>query len=588
MKNLCIITLLICIFCLQGFGQSHGIDSLKNAIRTQQNDTNKANNLNILSNKLEVISSYDSSLTFSVSAQKLSEKLGFKKGIADAYVNLGDVYYDRGDYAKALEYDNKALAMFDDINNIKGIATALWKIGSIYDVLGDYAKALEFENRSLPIFSRINDKQGVASTLLNIGNIYGNLDNNTKAEEYYLKALTINREIGSNEGIATNLCSIGITYMQLGDFAKALEYSLNALAIDSSTNNKSGTAYVLGNIGIIYESQGKYAEALSYDLRELKLEQEIGEYDNIAVSEINIGYIYFLLKNYKQAGVYLNSSLDYSKKNGDKLALKGDYFALAALDSAQGNFKTALEDYKRFLIYRDSLINQASTEKITLMEARYTFEMKEDSIRSEHEKENLVRTAEINKRRIINNGSIIILLLTLVLVLVIMNRQKIKREKEKDQLKAEKEAIENELKNAQIVLDDYVKNMVEKNELLEQFKVDVENLKNLKSKEIDEERVEHLEHLNKVTILTEEDWNRFKMLFEQVYKGFFIRLKEKIPNLTQAETRLICLTKLQLDTKQMSGILGVSNSTIKQSRYRLRKKLGLSEEGSIEEIVKSI
>jgi len=78
------------------------------------------------------------------------------------------------------------------------------------------------------------------------------------------------------------------------------------------------------------------------------------------------------------------------------------------------------------------------------------------------------------------------------------------------------------------------------------------------------------------------------VLFEQVHKGFFIRLKEKLPNLTQAETRLICLTKLQLDTKQMAGILGVSNSTIKQSRYRLRKKLGLSEEDNISDISESI
>ena len=409
-----------------------------------------------------------------------------------------------------------------------------------------------------------------------------------KPKSIIFKALPINQEIGNNDGIATNLCSIGITYMLLGDYAKALEYNLKALAIDSSSNNRSGTAYVLGNIGATYETEGKYALALVYDLKQLKIEQEIGEYDNIAVAQINIGYIYTLLKNYTLAKYYLTSSLDSSKKNRDKLAIKGAYFALANLDSVQGNFKTALEDYKEYLVYRDSLINQGSTEKITLMEARYTFKMKEDSIKAEHEKENLVRTAETNKKRIITNSSIIILLLIIVLVLVIMNRQKIKREKEKDQLKAEKEVIEIELKNAKITLDDYIKNMVEKNELLEQFKIDVEKLKSLKTKEIDEERIEQLEHLNKVTILTEEDWNRFKVLFEQVHKGFFIRLKEKLPNLTQAETRLICLTKLQLDTKQMAGILGVSNSTIKQSRYRLRKKLGLSEEDNISDISESI
>jgi DNA-binding CsgD family transcriptional regulator len=65
-------------------------------------------------------------------------------------------------------------------------------------------------------------------------------------------------------------------------------------------------------------------------------------------------------------------------------------------------------------------------------------------------------------------------------------------------------------------------------------------------------------------------------------------LKEKLPDLTQAEIRLVCLTKLNLDTKEMAGILGVSFATIRQSRYRLRKKFGLSDEGGIDDLVNSI
>ena len=152
----------------------------------------------------------------------------------------------------------------------------------------------------------------------------------------------------------------------------------------------------------------------------------------------------------------------------------------------------------------------------------------------------------------------------------------------------EKRRMEDELANAKVMLDEYIHGMVEKNTLLEKFKEDIEELKNLKSKEINEVRIEDLEHLNKATILTEEDWDKFKKLFEQVYKGFFTRLKDKIPDLTQAEIRLVCLTKLKVDTKQMAGILGVSAETIRKSRYRLRKKLGLWEEDSIESIAESI
>jgi len=232
----------------------------------------------------------------------------------------------------------------------------------------------------------------------------------------------------------------------------------------------------------------------------------------------------------------------------------------------------------------------------------YAFNKKVDSTRVEQEKKDIIKTAESNRKSIITGSAIVISLLTLILAFVLVNRQHLKRkkdkmlfeknlvlsEKEKDLLKLEKQHVEDELKNAKTVLDEYIQNMAEKNKLLEEFKVDMEKLKDIKDKERDKERIEKLEYLNKATILTDGDWNKFKYLFEHVHKDFFKRLKEKLPDLTQAEIRLVSLTKLSIGTKQMAGILGVSFDTIKVSRHRLRKKLGLSEGYSLEDIANSI
>jgi len=61
-----------------------------------------------------------------------------------------------------------------------------------------------------------------------------------------------------------------------------------------------------------------------------------------------------------------------------------------------------------------------------------------------------------------------------------------------------------------------------------------------------------------------------------------------LPNLTQAEIRLICLTKLKINTKNMAAIIGVSNTTIEQTRYRLRKKLNLTKEDNLSDIIESV
>ena len=90
------------------------------------------------------------------------------------------------------------------------------------------------------------------------------------------------------------------------------------------------------------------------------------------------------------------------------------------------------------------------------------------------------------------------------------------------------------------------------------------------------------------TILTEDDWKKFRQLFEKVYPGFFIHLKESIPDLSATDTRLLALTKLKLPSKDMASMLGVSYDAVKKAKQRLRKKINLPDEEDLEDLVKLI
>ena len=89
-------------------------------------------------------------------------------------------------------------------------------------------------------------------------------------------------------------------------------------------------------------------------------------------------------------------------------------------------------------------------------------------------------------------------------------------------------------------------------------------------------------------ILTDEHWEEFRGRFEKVHGGYLLRLRTKLPDLSPAETRFMALAKLQLTNKEMSGILGVSPDSIRMMRHRLRRKLNLDEDGSLEEMINSI
>ena len=90
------------------------------------------------------------------------------------------------------------------------------------------------------------------------------------------------------------------------------------------------------------------------------------------------------------------------------------------------------------------------------------------------------------------------------------------------------------------------------------------------------------------TILTDQEWHQFRGWFEQVYPGFAYRLKETFPRLSPAEARFFYLMKLDLSSREIAAMLGISIEAIHKLRYRLRKKLQLEEDGGFETVISKI
>jgi len=556
-------------------------DSLENILKIQRDDTNKVNTLNLLAEKLAQLGFKDSSLLYAKSAIALADRITFKKGKANALNNFGVAYYELGNYPVALKFYLSYLNISQEIGYKKGMIASYGNIGNLYRAQGIYPKALEYTLKSLTLSQEPIYKSNTATSLGNIGLIYQAMGDDTKALDYFFKALSINQEIKNNYSITIDFTNISLSYYQLKDYTKALEYCFKAVALAQEIGFKNISTKDFEIIGGIYSDENDLYKAQDYCNKALKIASETKDIKSVAELYSNLGSICITLKKYKQARILLDSGLVISKKIGNRPTTKDIYLNLAQIDSVLGNYKTSDEEYKQYIIYRDSIINQESIQKITQMELNQQFQKIEDSIKVEQAKAISVKTTEVNRKRAVIYSITAILLLVILLAITLVSRQQAKRKKDKT-------IFERELANAKSILDQYVNALSEKNKLLEQSQVDLEQIRNLKAKEIDENRIEQLEHLNNATLLTEEDWDKFKDLFEKVYKGFFIRLKEKLPDLTPAEIRFICLTKLKVDGKQMANILVVSADTIRKSRYRLRKKLGLSESDSLDDVIASI
>ena len=78
----------------------------------------------------------------------LDTALGDKNGGASCYGNLRTVFHSLGEYGKAKEYLEKALAIRKEIHDKNGVASSHGNLGTMFLSLGEYVKDKKISRKS--------------------------------------------------------------------------------------------------------------------------------------------------------------------------------------------------------------------------------------------------------------------------------------------------------------------------------------------------------------------------------------------------------------------------------------------------------
>ena len=406
MKKSFSIIYFICTFAhlhiyTSAISQNKKIDSLRNILQNSKEDTNKVNSILELTWQLIQVGDYNEAFTYSNKSISLSKKMGFDKGRMKAYNYLGYFYYTQGNYPDALKNYLEELKIIEKAGSKKDLARCFDNIGSVYDQQANSTEALKNYTEAIKIRQALGDKQGISDSYLNIGTSNVNAGNLEEGLNKIRLSLKLREEIGDKKGIA-NACN---------------------------------------NLGAIAGMKGDYVESIKYFRRALDLEKEIGDNENLSVSYYNIGAALIGLKKFDEARDFLNSSFDLAKKIGYKDALQNVFFNLSCLDSAEGRYHAALEDYKSYILYRDSMINEENTKKSVRTQMNFDFSKKQaaDSVKVAEGKKIAVAelNTEVNKRYSLYGG----LILVLVFAIFIFNRFRV-TQKQKVIIESQKELVE--------------------------------------------------------------------------------------------------------------------------------------------------
>ncbi|WP_421874879.1 ligand-binding sensor domain-containing protein [Marinoscillum sp.] len=130
-------------------------------------------------------------------------------------------------------------------------------------------------------------------------------------------------------------------------------------------------------------------------------------------------------------------------------------------------------------------------------------------------------------------------------------------------------------------------NLIQKNEALKSVKDKLEEL--IKSHQrVSGQDIRKALKLIDDSFKQDKDWDDFKLYFEQIYTGFYAKLKVNCPALTTQELRHCALIRLNLSVNECATILGISPDSVKVSRSRIRKKLELEQGQNLTDFILSI
>jgi signal transduction histidine kinase/DNA-binding response OmpR family regulator len=265
--------------------------------------------------------------TYDLDALKRYEELGDKQGIAFCYDDLGNSYYQQGEYERSLDYFLKALKLNRELGSLRHLQLEIGYIGSTYLALGNSPLALAYAFEALKLSEESHDRFGIISSFADVGRAYlglakgeyggalpdslrgTNRDEFLKRSIIYLdKAKVANDDHSNRQLYYETLKTLSEAYDMRGDHKEALEsYKLFSAIKDS-----------------IFSDDNKLKIARQETKRESELKEKQIEINKLSKANANTRVVLLLIG----IGVLLvvtvvvfriNKRLTTEKKTSDKL-----------------------------------------------------------------------------------------------------------------------------------------------------------------------------------------------------------------------------------------------------------------------------
>lgn len=117
----------------------------------------------------------------------------------------------------------------------------------------------------------------------------------------------------------------------------------------------------------------------------------------------------------------------------------------------------------------------------------------------------------------------------------------------------------------------------------------IENIQGILDSEKDFNKLKsEIKKAIKINEVNKHEWETFETNLNQIHNEFIINLSKKYPHLTPKDIKLCVYLKMNLSSKEIAPLMNISFRGVELHRYRLRKKLSLTQDENLSKFLLSL
>lgn len=417
-------------------------------------------------------SHFDKAWEFALQANTSAEAMHLREECFRSYAMLGNVAFRRGHVREAQRHHRRSLEIAGEAGEAKWRAKALSNLASMLSNLGEYDSAALLLNeiltldhidremlitthgrlgvnlkrqqqydkaighyiRSLTISKEIHDSLASARTLANIGNIYFEQKSPARALQYYLDALSLLDSTKHGLSISGISVFASDACQALKQYDEAERYLRRSLVLSRKLNLANSEAYALESLGILHFNRKQVNEAIAAFQKSLALHRNLDVWISQESVLLQLSECYLRTGQLRDSRAMLDEGRLIAEKHHHAMGLRNVYLMMSRLDSAQGNFRSALAHYQRSVHYKDSLFTVEKVKAVEEINKKFEAQEKGRVIAEQERIIEQQRTKELFFMALIG----ILVVSACVIYFFIRRRQRLKHDMLQEQQRKEK------------------------------------------------------------------------------------------------------------------------------------------------------